>query len=104
MSLTTYDSVKSLESVGRQVYGENSFFKNFANVVNNPEFMEYFTNNFKSWSDVKTQIMLLKTHEYVGKTNPGMSSYEKIAVVKDIINNTHTRREMVKEMENFSGS
>lgn len=100
MSISTICN-DSLEAIGRQVYQDNDFFKNFSNVVNNPEFMEYFSNNFKTWLDVKTQIMLLKTHEFVGNKYPELSSYERLAVLKDIINNSETRREMVKEMEKF---
>jgi hypothetical protein len=92
---------KNIHLEGRELYETNTFFKSLANVMENPEFMKLFTNYFDSWDNIELFVMFAKVYDSITKQFPEMTGYEKIALVKRLVDNSKTRRIMCQEIKQF---
>lgn len=87
----------ALEKKGRAIYQKNEYFRGLANNLEHPEFRSFFNENFDDWTSIKTTIMFMKAYETIEKISPTqLSGYQKIAILKNWINNGEIRRELVK--------
>jgi hypothetical protein len=108
MELIKFDpnviDTKTINLEGRSLYETNPFFKSLANVMENPEFMKLFTNYFDSWDNIELFVMFAKVYDSITKQFPEMTGYEKIALVKKLVDNSKTRRIMCQEIKQFRKS
>jgi hypothetical protein len=95
---------KNIKLEGRELYETNPFFKSLANVMENPEFMKLFTNYFDSWDNIELFVMFAKVYDSITKQFPEMTGYEKIALVKRLVDNSKTRRIICQEIKQFRKS
>jgi len=88
----------NLEKDGKGLYKTNPFFKSLANVMEHPEFRNFFDTYINDWGDVKTVIMFMKLYEQTEKNNLNLTSYQKLAAIKQIIDNSETRKTVVNSI------
>jgi hypothetical protein len=92
------DSVNSHEQKGKQIYKTNEHFRRLANVMEHPEFREFYDSYMNDWEDAKTIIMFMKLYEAVEKhAKITLTPYQKISIVKDMIDDPEKRRVICKE-------
>jgi uncharacterized protein involved in tellurium resistance len=92
------DSVNSHELKGKHIYKTNEHFRRLANVMEHPEFREFYNSYMNDWEDTKTIIMFMKLYEAVEKhTKITLTPYQKISIVKDMIDDPEKRRVICKE-------
>ena len=93
--------MKKINSEGHNLYKTNAFFNSLANVMENPDFMNIFDKYFDSWDNIELFVMFAKVYESITKQFPEMTSYEKLALVKRLVDNSNTRIIMCQEIKNF---
>lgn len=82
---------RKIEEVGKRIYQQNSFFQSLSNVMEHPEFKNVFNKHFKSWDDIEVFVMFLKLYEKIGDQFPEFNGYQKLYLVKSLIDNSETR-------------
>lgn len=92
-----------LEQRGRDIYQNHERFRRFCNVANHPEFDAYLAHEFRTWGDCEFQMMLLKAHQYIARTLPDATPYQRLAVLKDLLDDPASRRAMAVQMLDFTG-
>ena len=91
-------SPNDLEEKGRKIYRQNEHFRKLANIMEHPEFREFYNSYMNDWEDTKTIIMFMKLYEAVEKhTQITLTPYQKISIVKDMIDDPEKRRVICKE-------
>jgi hypothetical protein len=93
----TFDRKRHVEN-GKKICSENIFFKNMINLVQYPEFTYMSINYFNSYDNIKLFLIFIKVYESVTKKYPNISPYEKISILKILIDNSDTRRLICKEV------
>ena len=93
----------SLHEKGKVLYKTNEHFRRLANFMEHPEFREFYEKYFTDWDSIKTIMILIKTYESVEKNSTEqLTPYEKITIVKDIIDNPTIRERICNEMVKLS--
>jgi len=86
---------------GRYIYNTNAFMRSLTNIMENSEFSDVFDKYFDSWDNIELFVMFAKVYQSIKKQFPEMSGYEKIALVKKIIDNSKSRQLVCREIRNF---
>lgn len=93
-------SEKKMESLGRGIYANHNFYRSLTNLLENPEFKILFRDHFGSWKDIEVFVMFLKLYEKIGDQFPNFSGYQKIYLVKSLIENANARKIICAEVRN----
>lgn len=90
--------LNSLESKGKDVYSTNIHYRNLVTVMEHPEFRNFYDTYLKDFEDAKTMLMFMKIYENIDTHFPCLNSFQKISILKDIIDNSETRRKICNMM------
>ena len=101
---TNVIDMKKINSEGRTIYNTNPFFNSLANIMETPEFMYIFDKHFDTWDNIELFVMFAKVYDSITKQFPDMLGYEKVALVKRLVDNSNTRKMMCQEIKNFRNS
>lgn len=100
--LTTTNS-SSLEEKGRKLYKQNPHFRKLSNIMEHPEFRDFYNTYMKDWENTKVVLMFMKLYEAIEThSNVKLSPFEKISIMKNIIDNGETRREICKGISEWT--
>ena len=81
------------EDNGKHIYNTNDHFRRLANVMEHPEFREFYEKYMTDWDSAKTMIMFMKTYEAIEKhAKIELTPYQKISIVKELIDDPDKRR------------
>lgn len=96
----------SRELRGQKLYQENKHYRRLANVMEHPEFREFFDEYMKDWDSTKTILMFMKMYEAIEKhSDIELKPYQKIAVVEEMISDEKLRQQVCLGINNWiSGS
>ena len=73
--------------------------------MENPDFRQFYNNNFSNWIDVKNIVMFFKIYEEIEKRSiTPLNSYQKIDILDKIIKNGEMRQKVCQEITNWSKS
>lgn len=111
-SLTTVSqslssSSKDLEKEGRSIYQSNEHYHRLANFMEHPEFREFYKTYMKDWESTKVIIMFMKIYESIEKSSKDdhdLSPYQKIAIVKQIIEDSELRPIVCQQLLNYTST
>jgi hypothetical protein len=96
---------QEMEDNGKKIYQSNDFFRSFTNLMEHPEFKLLFKEYFKSLDDIKLFTMFLKVYQNIGDQFPDFNGYQKIALVKSLIDTSSTRQLICQEViQTFNNS
>jgi hypothetical protein len=102
------EEIKKVETLGEKTLKENKFFSYLDYLLNDPVCREFINEYFSDWDSVKTSIMFIKTYQIVeNQMNNILISNDldkrklMIGLVKELIDNSTSRREIVKNMTSF---
>lgn len=89
---------QEMEDDGKKIYQSNKFFRSLANLMEHPEFKSVFKEHFKSWNDIKLFVMFLKLYQKIGDQFPDFNGYQKISLVKSLVETSSTRQLICQEV------
>lgn len=96
-------NTQDYENKGKTIYKSNENFRRLANVMEHPEFREFFNKYMNDWDTAKTILMFMKVYEAVEKHSPvKLTPYQKIAIVKDVIDNPELRQKICAGINEWS--
>jgi len=91
----------NLETTGRKLYQNNPNYKSIANVMEHPEFRDFYDKYFSDVHSVKTIILFLKIYEGIEKNCPyKLSGYQKLAILDNCINDSDMRYTLIQKFHN----
>jgi hypothetical protein len=86
--------LNSLESKGKLVYTTNQHFRNLVTVMEHPEFRNFYNTYLRNFEDAKTMLMFMKMYEHIDNHFNTLNPYQKISILKDIVDNSETRKKI----------
>jgi len=89
---------QEMEDYGKKIYQSNKFFRSLANLMEHPEFKSVFKEHFKSWDDIKLFVMFLKVYQKIGDQFSDFNGYQKISLVKSLVETSSTRQLICQEV------
>lgn len=97
------ETMLQLEMKGRVVQPRLS---KFAEMLAHPEFAEFFDQNFQTWDDCQTSIMMLKMGSKLktmlqNSSGQEVSGHQLAAAMSHIMNHSDTRQYMVSKLKEF---
>lgn len=96
---------KRIEKLGHKLYQDNQFLQDLTNLMEHPLFKSVGRDYFNSWDNIQLFISFFKIYEKIGDQFPEFNGYQKIYLVKSMIDNSHTRglicSEIVKSSAEF---
>lgn len=103
------DTLAQLAHEGRSLSKDRPRLTKFALMLSHPEFAEFFDQNFQTWEDCETSIMLLKMgtkmREMIWQSSgEEVSGHQLLAAMVQVINNSETRQYMVARLRDFMQS
>lgn len=91
----------NFDKEGRKIYKENEFMRTLTNVMEDPEFLSIFNKYFDCWDNIEIFTMFAKVYNSITQKMPELNGYEKIAIVKKIIDTSETRQIVCQEIKKF---
>jgi len=87
--------ISKYEIMGRDIYNNNKHYQKIANLMEHPEFRDFYNKYLKDWDTAKTIIMFMQIYEGVEKHSTiELTPYQKICIVKGIIDDTESRKKI----------
>lgn len=104
MDLTTPIS-DNLEKKGRQLYKDIINYQRLANIMEHPEFREFYDTYMNDWDTAKSIIMFMKLYEAIEKHSKlKLTPYQKIAVADEIFHNSDKRQQICNAIQEWCGN
>ena len=90
--------LENSQESGKKLYKQNKNYRDIANLMEHPEFREFYNTHFTDWYDIKTIVMFLKLYEEIEKRSSiSLSGYQKIDILDRLIKNEEIRHKICKE-------
>lgn len=90
--------IRDSEKSGKRLYNQNENYKAIANLMEHPEFREFYNKYFCDTHNIKTIIMFLKLYEEIEKHSlTPLNGYQKIYILDKIMKDSELRRKIYKE-------
>ncbi len=91
------ESLVEIERKGGEILKQNKFFSDLCNIMKNTEFIKFFDEYFKDWSNIQCMIFYMKLYstieyEYSARYDGSISDETMTYMLKQIMNNRDTRR------------
>lgn len=91
------------EERGRNLYRTNPHFKKLAHVMEHPEMKDFFKTYMTDWDSTKMIIMFMKIYVALEhESTVELTPYQKIAIVKDVIDDGEMRRKVVVGIQQWT--
>ena len=92
---------------GAKILEENKFFYDLEKIMQNNEFSTFYNTYFKNFNDIKTVLMYMKLYETIEKEysiryNKPIEKEILAKMMKEIMTNTPTRKQILKSFNEFS--
>lgn len=88
---------EGLEEKGRHIYQTNENFRRLANVMEHPEFRQFFQLYMQDWESTKVIVMFMKMYDAIEKhSRVELTPYQKLSIVKDVIDDREMRQKVCK--------
>ena len=93
----------NLEEKGRRIYQTNENFRRLANVMEHPEFREFFQLYMQDWESTKVIVMFMKMYDALEKhSRVELTPYQKLSIVKDVIDDSEMRQKVCEGISEWS--
>jgi hypothetical protein len=93
----------NLEEKGRHIYQTNENFRRLANVMEHPEFREFFKLYMQDWESTKVIVMFMKMYEALEKhSKVELTPYQKLSIVKDVIDDSEMRQKVCQGISEWT--
>ena len=96
------DCSKTSESKGKRLYNKNNNYRNIVNVMEHPEFREFFDTHFSTWEDTKLMLMFMKLYKDIEQTSPvELNGYQKLSIIDTIMKDRDLRRQLCEQTTKY---
>lgn len=94
---STIDALlKVVEDDGRLLYSKNATYNQLGNVMEHPGFQEFFEKYLSQDSlDRECMLKFMDTYYMLGKGKYSLTPYQKLGILKRLIDNGVTRRKII---------
>ena len=94
--LDIYNKNVDIEIVGDNILKTNKFLSDLCSLMKNTEFITFYNEYFKDWSDIQCMIFYIKLYttieyEYTNRFKKKISSQAMAYTIKKIMDNEYTR-------------
>ena len=90
--------LRDSEKIGKILYNQNENYKAIANLMEHPEFRQFYNKYLSDSHNIKTIIMFLKLYEEIEKYSlTPLTGYQKIYILDKIMKNSELRRKIYQE-------
>ena len=104
------ESLVEIERKGGKILSENKFFSDLCSLMKNVEFLKFYDEYLKDWSDIQCMIFYMKLYttidyEYTSRFNSKISDEAMTYTIKQIMENRDTRRfafDLFKDFKDIS--
>lgn len=104
------ESLVEIERKGGEILSENKFFSDLCSLMKNVEFLKFYDEYLKDWSDIQCMIFYMKLYttidyEYSNRFNNSISDEAMTYTIKQIMENRDTRRfafDLFKDFKDIS--
>lgn len=104
------ESLVEIERKGGKILSENKFFSDLCSLMKNVEFIKFYDEYLKDWSDIQCMIFYMKLYttidyEYTSRFNNKISDEAMTYTIKQIMENRDTRRyafDLFKDFKDIS--
>ena len=104
------ESLVEIEKKGGKILSENKFFSDLCSLMKNVEFLKFYDEYLKDWSDIQCMIFYMKLYttidyEYSNRFNNKISDEAMTYTIKQIMENRDTRRfafDLFKDFKDIS--
>ena len=104
------ESLVEIERKGGKILSENKFFSDLCSLMKNVEFLKFYDEYLKDWSDIQCMIFYMKLYttidyEYTSRFNNKISDEAMTYTIKQIMENRDTRRyafDLFKDFKDIS--
>ena len=104
------ESLIEIERKGGVILDENKFFSDLCSMMKNVEFLKFYDEYLKDWSDIQCMIFYMKLYttidfEYNSRFNDKISDEAMTYTIKQIMENRDTRRyafDLFKDFKDIS--
>ena len=104
------ESLVEIERKGGKILSENKFFSDLCSLMKNVEFLKFYDEYLKDWSDIQCMIFYMKLYttidyEYSNRFNSKISDEAMTYTIKQIMENRDTRRfafDLFKDFKDIS--
>ena len=104
------ESLVEIERKGGKILSENKFFSDLCSLMKNVEFLKFYDEYLKDWSDIQCMIFYMKLYttidyEYTSRFNSKISDEVMTYTIKQIMENRDTRRyafDLFKDFKDIS--
>jgi hypothetical protein len=92
-------ALKKIEKKGREIYKRNKTLHRLANVMEHPEFREFYHLFLSDWETARVMLIFMKLYDWLeNRVNIQLSPYQKLAILKNFLDDSKKRQLL------FSGS
>lgn len=107
MNIELFKEYKDNKSIKNDDYFNNHFFNLLNNVMNNEEFRELMKNYGKTWLDVKTLMMYIKSYEFIENLYYSYYGHKAdkdllIFILQNIFREYKVRHQIVESFHEFT--
>ena len=86
-----------IENTGRNILNENKFFSDLCSLMKNVEFVKFYDNYFKDWSDIECMMFYMKlystiAYEYKSRYNKDITDETMTYMLHNIMKNGKSRK------------
>lgn len=87
--------VNELHRRGQRLYRRNQHLRRLANVMEHPEFRQFYDTYLQDWHNAKAMLIFMKLYEAVEKRSERpLTPYQKLAVVQELYDNSYLREQI----------
>lgn len=95
--------LKETEQKGKKIYNQNKFYQKIVNLMEHPEFREFFDKYLNDWEDIKLIIAFMKTYEMIEKNildehKEKINGYHKLYILDQLFKNKNSRKKIINEI------
>ena len=92
-----------LETYGKQVYSENSFFRDIATFMENPENQQFYKKYMQTKSDMDQVVIFLHLYNIITEcmSQHDLDGLEKLAIMDKFLKNSDLRYQLCQCMNQW---
>lgn len=92
----------NLNETGKYIYKTNPHFQRLANIMEHPEFREFYNEYMQDWDSVKMIVMFMKIYEAIEKhSNVELTPFQKLSIVKEVIDDGEMRKKICESLSEW---
>lgn len=103
-TIVKFQSKEIYNKLGSEIIEKNKFFRDLSNIMENPEFNEFFNKYLNNWLDVKSIIIYMKLYaefkeKYNKINNEELDKEIIVFMLKKVMNDKELRSFSIKTIQ-----